>query len=406
KISRQICEESKHRLLNLGETPVTMGQLKSLFSSAGLVITNDTGPRHITIALRGKLVTLFGPNSPDWTETGYKNEIKIVGSAPCAPCAKPICSKSNHYCMEAISVEQVYKAAVTLLENKPLPQAAKSMVETVKGFFVDPEYRDGLEQKGLTSFDEVFSFYKGENLHKRELAAYRTRMRIEIQAPAATLFLKRYDNPPVPVQIKNWISHRRRQSLAFSDVSPCEYLKTAGVDTPKIIAHGTQWKLLFEKRSFCLTEKIPDAESLERKLPACFTETGSQQDIREKRAFINDLAEFVKKFHHTDYRHRDLYLAHIFYDSSGRFHLIDLARAFRPGFLAERFRRKDIAQLYYSAPRRNVSRTDRMRFYKAMAASDRLNETDKIFIRKIIGKAQKMARHDLKHGKTAPFASR
>jgi len=117
EIAKQICNSSKHRLINLAERPLSIGELKALFSGAELVITNDTGPRHIAIALGRRVITLFGPNNPVWTDSGYENEIKLVGDAPCAPCHKPVCKKDKHLCMEAITVEMVCKAAEKLLEN-------------------------------------------------------------------------------------------------------------------------------------------------------------------------------------------------------------------------------------------------------------------------------------------------
>ena len=117
QIARQICGSSKHKLINLAESPVSIGELKSLFSIADLVISNDTGPRHIAIALQRKVISLFGPNNPAWTNTGYKDEIQIIGDAPCAPCGKPVCKKAEHLCMQSITVEMVYNAAEKLLEN-------------------------------------------------------------------------------------------------------------------------------------------------------------------------------------------------------------------------------------------------------------------------------------------------
>lgn len=117
KIARQICQSSKHKLLSLADTPLGLGELKSLFSLAELVITNDTGPRHIAIALRRKVITLFGPNDPAWTETGYENEIQIVPDVDCAPCQRKKCKKPEHLCMKAISVEEVCNAASQLLGN-------------------------------------------------------------------------------------------------------------------------------------------------------------------------------------------------------------------------------------------------------------------------------------------------
>jgi len=117
KIAKQICDSSRHRLVNLAEIPLSLGQLKSLFSLADLVITNDTGPRHIAIALQRKVISLFGPNDPAWTDTGYENEIQLIGDAPCAPCGKPVCKKTEHLCMQAITVKMVCDAAKKLLEK-------------------------------------------------------------------------------------------------------------------------------------------------------------------------------------------------------------------------------------------------------------------------------------------------
>ena len=104
-----------HPLINLGQTPLSGGQLKALISRAALVLTNDTGPRHIAKALGKKVVTLFGPNNPDWTHTDYPDEIRIIGKGTCVPCDKPVCKAAQHYCMESITVDQVLRAADKML---------------------------------------------------------------------------------------------------------------------------------------------------------------------------------------------------------------------------------------------------------------------------------------------------
>jgi heptosyltransferase-2 len=107
----------KHKLINLAACSISLGELKTLFAGSDLVISNDTGPRHIAIALRRKIVSLLGPNDPAWTDFGYENEIRIVGEAPCAPCDRPICKKSEHLCMQSITVDMVCDAAKRLLDN-------------------------------------------------------------------------------------------------------------------------------------------------------------------------------------------------------------------------------------------------------------------------------------------------
>ena len=126
RIAEEICKSSRlslqiqrssvdSKLINLADSPVNLGELKALFEAADLVISNDTGPRHIAIALRRKIISLLGPNNPDWTDLGYEDEIRIIGSAPCAPCDRPICKKSEHLCMQSITVDMVCDAAKKLL---------------------------------------------------------------------------------------------------------------------------------------------------------------------------------------------------------------------------------------------------------------------------------------------------
>jgi heptosyltransferase-2 len=44
-----------------------LGSLKGLIRGARIVVTNDTGPRHIAAALGTRCITLFGPTDPRWT---------------------------------------------------------------------------------------------------------------------------------------------------------------------------------------------------------------------------------------------------------------------------------------------------------------------------------------------------
>ena len=279
----------------------------------------------------------------------------------------------------------------------------QKFVKLSESIFVDAEFKRAFRELGLTSIGAVFAFKAGRNMAKDNLARYRSRMEFEIKQPGATLFLKRYDLPPIPAQIKNWLAHRGRKTFCACDFEPANELAKAGLKTPRTICYGQWMGSFFEKRSFIITEKIPDAESLERKLPDYFNSPPTVENLKLRRNFVIQLATFVRKFHESGYRHRDLYLCHIFYTGSGEFYLIDLARAFRPLFFGGRFRVKDLAQLYYSAPGKYFSKTDRLRFYLRYLGRDKLTTKDKTFISKIKRKAKRIARHDVRHGRKVPF---
>lgn len=123
QIASEVCAGGGSGVINLAERNLSIAELKAFFSLAELVISNDTGPRHIAIALGRKVVSLFGPNDPAWTDTGYENEIQIVSPADCRGCARAVCRQKENLCMRAITVEQVCKAAEELLEKDRTRQA-------------------------------------------------------------------------------------------------------------------------------------------------------------------------------------------------------------------------------------------------------------------------------------------
>ena len=71
--------------------------------------------------------------------------------------------------------------------------------------------------------------------------------------------------------------------------------------------------------------------------------------------------------------------------------------------MRQRWRIKDIAQLYYSSPGGCFSNADRMRFYMAYSGHKKLTGADKGFLGRVLRRAEKMARHDAKHGRVVPF---
>ncbi len=93
------------------------GLRKSLIARSSLLITNDTGPRHFAIAFDVPVVTIFGPTHPEWTETNYRYERKIMIPVECGPCQKPVCPL-DHRCMTGIPPADVVQLARQLLASR------------------------------------------------------------------------------------------------------------------------------------------------------------------------------------------------------------------------------------------------------------------------------------------------
>ena len=76
-------------------------------------------------------------------------------------------------------------------------------------FFLDNDFLQAFSEMDLATIDAVFNFSAGKDLDKLNLAQHRSRMEFDIDSPKATLFLKRYDNPPKLTQLKNWLAAGR-----------------------------------------------------------------------------------------------------------------------------------------------------------------------------------------------------
>ena len=103
-----------------GKTSVA--DLLTLINDAACILTNDTGPLHLALALEKPVVGLFGPCSPD--QYGQMERcIPMYKNVYCSPCVHefsiPPC-KGNNTCMQLIEVNEVLIACKKALdENFP-----------------------------------------------------------------------------------------------------------------------------------------------------------------------------------------------------------------------------------------------------------------------------------------------
>ena len=100
----------------LDEHGIDLKLLKSVVKRAALLITNDTGPRHIAAAFGVPVVTLFGPTDPRWTEIGFDKERQIMIDVFCGPCQRKQCPL-DHRCMTRITTDMVFERAAELLSE-------------------------------------------------------------------------------------------------------------------------------------------------------------------------------------------------------------------------------------------------------------------------------------------------
>jgi len=106
-------------LIDFAKRDNTIALLKSLVRRCDLLITNDTGARHIAAALGTAVVTVFGSTDPNWTTIDYDRERIVRVDVPCGPCQQKVCNlppgPEHHQCMTGVTTEMVLAAAGQLI---------------------------------------------------------------------------------------------------------------------------------------------------------------------------------------------------------------------------------------------------------------------------------------------------
>jgi heptosyltransferase-2 len=91
-----------------------LAELKALIARSQLVLSNDTGPRHIAVALDRPVVVLMGPTDPRHTASHLERQRVLREPVACSPCQRPTCP-IDHRCMRRIEPERAAAAATELL---------------------------------------------------------------------------------------------------------------------------------------------------------------------------------------------------------------------------------------------------------------------------------------------------
>lgn len=94
---------------------LSLAHLKALVRRTRLMVTTDTGPRHIAVAFSVPVVCLMGPTDRRYTDYCLDESIILRKDLPCAPCHRKTCPLGHHDCMRRIEVDEVVAAAEELL---------------------------------------------------------------------------------------------------------------------------------------------------------------------------------------------------------------------------------------------------------------------------------------------------
>jgi heptosyltransferase-2 len=133
KEATAIATQAAHPLVkSVAAEDVSFGVTKALVRRARMLVTTDSGPRHIAAALGTPTITLFGPIDPRWSRNVQPDSIELQLSLDCAPCGKKVCPLVHHRCMRDLTSSMVLSAVKKMLTTtadraaSPFPLARAS----------------------------------------------------------------------------------------------------------------------------------------------------------------------------------------------------------------------------------------------------------------------------------------
>lgn len=117
--ARAVVEAASHPAVQslADESQLPFGLAKAVIRQAAVVVSTDSGPRHIAAAFQRPTVVLFGPMDPRLSRSEHDHLVEMRLDLPCSPCGQPVCPLGHHDCMRLLSVEDVGAKVFELLES-------------------------------------------------------------------------------------------------------------------------------------------------------------------------------------------------------------------------------------------------------------------------------------------------
>ena len=95
---------------------LSLGAFKALIRRCGLVVSNDSGARHVAVAFDVPTLAFFGPTDVSRTRNNLEGVTILEGEADCRPCYQRECP-TDHRCLLGITVDEVTVRARARLKS-------------------------------------------------------------------------------------------------------------------------------------------------------------------------------------------------------------------------------------------------------------------------------------------------
>ncbi len=119
ELGERICATQARISIAAGELSIL--ESTELLSRAKLLITGDTAPLHLAVAMNIPVLAIFGPTVPEFGFAPTNDHDRIIGlELPCRPCAihgSRRCPLKHHDCMNKLLPEAVFAVVREMLKS-------------------------------------------------------------------------------------------------------------------------------------------------------------------------------------------------------------------------------------------------------------------------------------------------
>ena len=99
------------------EPKLPFGLSKAVLRRADVLVTSDSGPRHIAAAFGTPTIVLHGPMDPRLSRSDQRHIVEMRLDLACSPCGRRVCPLQHHDCMRLLTVDDVGRTMFTLLKD-------------------------------------------------------------------------------------------------------------------------------------------------------------------------------------------------------------------------------------------------------------------------------------------------
>lgn len=112
------------RVFSMADQPLGIGTAKACIRRTRLMVSTDSGPRHVAAAFAKPVITMYGPMLPIWSRNPTVQAVDLLLDLECVGCQNRVCPLGHHRCMRDLSVDKVFHEVARLIEENRAACAA------------------------------------------------------------------------------------------------------------------------------------------------------------------------------------------------------------------------------------------------------------------------------------------